>query len=183
MRRLSNLSIGFAICVQLFGCDSAPSEAEADRLALRADVDALKSEIGTIKGERALEKIWDGIEKIAFLTPGSDGYSAIAFDLGVLTVQLVDVKPYASGSKITLKFGNVLSASVNGLKAKIDWGKVNENGTALNETTKSKEVTFTETLRHGSWTAVSVVLDGIPPNELGFVRVSGLQHTGIQLTR
>ncbi len=123
-------------------------------------------------------KDWD---KIAYLTPGAEGYSTVSFDLGVLTVQLADVKPYANGSKVVLKFGNTLSSSINGLKASIEWGKVDDRGSPDNSNAKSKEMTFNQTLQAGAWNKIPVVLEGIPPTELGFVRVLDVTHTGIRL--
>jgi Protein of unknown function (DUF3251) len=82
---------------------------------------------------------------------------------------------------VTLRFGNVLSSAINGLTATIDWGKVNEKGFADDSSAKSKEMTFNQTLQEGAWTSIPIVLEGIPPAELGFVRVSKIHHTGIRL--
>ena len=125
----------------------------------------------------------ESLETIAFLTPGSGKYSIIKFDLGVLTVSIVNVVPYANGTKLTLRFGNTLASTINGLKCKIEYGKVDDKGVVLNETAKSKEVTFKEPLHPGRWTNVTVVLDGMPPAELGFVSVREVSHTGITLKR
>lgn len=171
----------FAPSLLLVGCDQATTTLEKKLETANAQITSLQKELTEQKQKREFDELIQGFDKIAYLTPGSNGYSSIKFDLGVLTVQLADVKPYANGSKVTLKFGNTLAASINGLKATIDWGKVTEKGAAINESAKSKEVTFTETLRAASWTPASVVLDGLPPNELGFVRVHDVTHTGIQL--
>jgi hypothetical protein len=48
---------------------------------------------------------------------------------------------------------------------------------------KSREVTFERSLRGGAWTDIQVVLEAVPPNQLGFVRLSDLSHKGITLTR
>ena len=140
-----------------------------------------KNEVKSLKNNFEIDKLLRDISEIAYLTPGSDGYSTIKYDLGVLTVQLADVQPYANGAKITLNFGNTLSASVNGLKMTMDWGKVDKEGKVINESSKSKEVVLSELLRSGAWMKFSVVLDGIPPSELGFVRVHNVTHTGIRL--
>jgi hypothetical protein len=123
---------------------------------------------------------WD---RIAYLTPGADGYSVIRSDLGLLTVALKNIAPYANGSRVTLRFGNTTSATINGVKATLEWGSVDEKGHAINATAKSKNVTFNEPLRTGSWTSVAVVLEGVPATNLGFVRVKDLDHTGIRLSR
>ena len=172
----------FAASLLVAGCDLTTNTALEKKLeAANAQIASLQKDLTEQKQKIEFDEFIKSLENIAYLTPGSAGYSSVRFDLGVLTVQLADVKPYANGSKVTLKFGNTLSASINGLKATIDWGRVNEKGTPINESAKSKEVTFTETLRAASWTSTSVVLDALPPNELGFVRVHDVTHTGIQL--
>ncbi|MBU3055800.1 MAG: DUF3251 domain-containing protein [Pseudomonas indica] len=44
-------------------------------------------------------------------------------------------------------------------------------------------MSFAETFRSGAWTNVSVVLEGTPPAELGFVRIRNVSHTGIALIK
>src|SRR6267143_1556607 len=88
---------------------------------------------------------------------------------------------YANGSRVTLKFGNLMSATINGAKAKLEWGSVDEKGRPKTGTERSREVTFNESLRAGAWTNVSIVLDAVPPTALGFVRVKEMSHTGISV--
>ncbi|MDT1012848.1 DUF3251 domain-containing protein [Plesiomonas shigelloides] len=141
------------------------------------------NEMKVIQQKLELNNLFRQIESIAFLTPGDEGYSTIRFDLGSLTISLSDVKPYASGSKIDLRFGNPLATSINGVQMKVSWGKVDKDGNVISDTEKEKDVSFAKTFRSGAWTNVSVVLDGIPPSELGFVRIKEVSHTGISLSK
>ncbi|MGH9877431.1 MAG: DUF3251 domain-containing protein [Nitrososphaerales archaeon] len=178
----------------LAGCDKAASyfatqkELDLTKQALSStqeDLNLAKSEVEQLKNRlvsQELKQRFNDWKNIAYLTPGDEGYSTIHFDLGVLTVKISDVKAYANGSTVNLQFGNTLSASIDGLKANIDWGKVSNDGTPINEDAKTKEITFAQKLKSGSWTIVPVVLDGIPSTELGFVRVRDVTHTGIQLS-
>jgi hypothetical protein len=174
-------TLGIIFLVLMTGCYR---EAEEKRLtALEQQTETLKGELESLKSKKAFEDLLRDLDKVAYLTPGDDGYSAIKFDLGILTVRLIDIKPYANGSKITLEVGNTLSAGINGLKVTIEWGKVDEKGSPINEEAKSKEVTLKQSLRAGSWTRSTFVLDGVPPTELGFVRLRGMTHEGILLSR
>jgi hypothetical protein len=171
-------------CFLLSACDQIPNSDAA--LKRRLDdtenkLAALQSTVAQFKGNKEWDDLVKDLDKMAYLTPGAEGYSTVRFDLGVLTIQLDDVKPYANGSKVTLRFGNVLSSAIDGLIATIEWGRVNEKGIADNSSAKSKEMTFNQTLQGGAWTETPVVLEGIPPAELGFVRVSKIRHTGIRL--
>lgn len=120
-------------------------------------------------------------ERIAFLKPGDSGYSLLRLDLGNITVKIADVMPYATGSKVSLQFGNLTSAKIDGLRAKLEWGTVDEKGVAQNDKAKSREVEFTESLAPGAWTQSELVLEGVPPTELGFVRLREVDHSGIGL--
>lgn len=184
--------INVLICVSLglFGCsDNKKIDGIEARIAATEEkISALQSQVNTLHAKNKemestikLNELIKDIDRYAYLTPGEAGYSTIRFDLGVLTVNLTDIKAYANGSKITLKLGNTLSSSIDGLKGTFEWGKVDEGGSPLSEQTKTKEITLSETLVAGSWTEVSVVLDGIPPTEFGFLRLKNFSHTGIRL--
>jgi hypothetical protein len=147
-------------CFFLIGCNSAD---------IREELDEVKAELARLKTDQA------------YLRPGDAGYATIKYDLGTLTVELSDIKPYANGSKVRLRFGNLLASNVNGLKTTLEWGHVDENGYAIKESIKSKEFSFLETLSAGSWTTISVILDGVPPSDLGFVTIKKVSHTGISL--
>lgn len=129
-----------------------------------------------------IDNILSQLDKYAFLKIGGDGYSVIKFDLGVLTVKIKDVQPYANSSKVTLDIGNPLGATITGLKTTIQWGSVNEKGDILEEL-GSKEVTFDKNIVAGSWNTVQVTLDGTEPKKLGFIRVKKVTHTGIILRK
>lgn len=168
-------------CTATFLLASCSSDLSRDVAELRGRTDALEAEVTAIKTDREIEKLFRDFDKIAFLTPGSDGYAVIKTDLGILTVTLKDIQPYANGSRVILTWGNPMSATINGLKAKIEWGKVNEEGSPQNDSAKSRDFTFSESLTSGSWTNVPVVLEAVPPAELGFIRIRDATHTGIRL--
>lgn len=185
------VTLAFLFSVSVVGCNQAQTSQQAptggaDLNSIRNELEALKIEVEDLKEKQSqddFDQLFEGFKEIAYLQPGDTGYSVIRYDLGTLTVELSDVKPYANGSKVILKFGNPLASTVRGLKAKVEWGPTNENGSPDNESARSKDFTFTESLRSGAWTNVSVVLEDVPPTELGFVRVMNVAHTGISLNK
>jgi outer membrane murein-binding lipoprotein Lpp len=181
----STLLLGLPICLTILGCEKGTSIANPN-----TEVKELSAKVGRLENDvQALRERMDDAEiirennRIAYLTPGASGYDSVQFSLGTLTISLVDVKPYANGSKVTLTFGNPLAATIEGLKAKIEWGSVGVDGMPDNKTLKSRDVTFKEKIRPGSWTKADVVLEGLPPTTLGFVRVRDVGHQGILLNR
>lgn len=154
------------------------ADLESKLQALTTTVESLQRKLDDLQ----LEVDMEGWTKVAYMQPGDGGYSAVNYDLGTLIVKIEDVKPYANGTKLALRLGNLSSARVNGLKATVEWGPVDERGTPRNEKQKKKQITVSQPLPPGGWAiANDVVLEGTPPGELGFVRLRGLGHEGISL--
>lgn len=170
--------IAAGLFLALTGCDQSSKVT-----ALEVKVAALETELTNLKQKIELQEMVSGWDKVAYLTPGAEGYSLIKSDLGNLTVSIVNVRPYANGSKITLQFGNLTSATIDGLKTKLEWGPVDKEGMPKNTEAKSRDVVFNEPLISGSWTNSDVVLEGIPPTDLGFVRLRDVGHRGVKLRR
>ena len=166
------------------GCirDSKTEEIEKDLAVAVRELASLRDRVRELETQRSIDQLFEDIDKTAYLTPGSRGYDTIRHDLGVLTISLRNVVEYANGAKVTLQLGNPLASKINGLEANIEYGRIDEEGTPINDTAKSKSVTFVESLEPGSWTYVSVVLDGVPSSELGFLRLKDITHRGIEFS-
>ncbi len=180
----------YAILLTSCGQDSRVPPLETQVTKLESQVNNLDSKVTTLEAEVkqlneqiSMSKVFKDIEGIAFMTPGTDGYSIIKSDLGSLTVSLTNIQPYANGSKVTLQFGNLTAATIDGLKTTLEWGSLDKDGLPNNQEAKSREVIFNESLPSGSWTNSQVVLEGIPPIELGFVRLRDVGHRGVKLRR
>ncbi len=151
---------------------------------LQARIDALETKVTTLESSVADLQFSNTLRqynKMAYLTPGSDGYNTIETTLGVLTVSLENIKPYANGSKITLNFGNVTSATLSDVKATLEWGAVDDKGLPVAEGVHARDVAFKKPFTQGAWTKAEVVLEGVPPVELGYVRVKNVTQGGIVL--
>jgi hypothetical protein len=170
------------------GCSDEHQVAQVTALQKKADdldaeIKTLKASMAEMERKQAMEELTQDTASVAYLTLGAQGYSIIQSDLGYLTVQLANLEAYANGTRVTLRFGNVTSATINGAKATLEWGRVDDSGAPKNDEEHSREVIFAESLRAGAWTQVRVVLDGVAPQEFGFVRVRDLSHSGIVLFR
>lgn len=184
MKLLVTVMTAIASIIFLSGCsqDSA-SVTDANLSSANSQIQALEAKVSALEEKISMLDLLNTIEVVAFLTPGDGGYAIAKSDIGYLTVSLEDIQPYANGSKVMLKFGNTTSAIINGLNVKLEWGSVGEDGAPLNEKAKSRVVKFNETMRAGAWTPANVVLEGVPPAELGFVRVREIGHSGIRLSK
>lgn len=171
--RLDRLAMTLVAGVMIGGCGKDGG--------LSTQVTELEAELKALKETVAMNEVLRDWEKIAYLTPGDGGYSLVKSDVGILALSIENIIPYASGSKVTLRFGNLTAATINGLKARIDWGAVDEKKLPINNNTRSRDISLNESLVSGSWTSSTVVLDGVPPGDLGFVRIRDVGHSGIRL--
>lgn len=171
----------FLLAITLIACNKKDAENESQKTPTSTS-DSSKKSLDDRVGDLEFDKLIRSIERIAFLKIGGDGYSPIAFDLGVLTIKIKDVQPYANASKVQLEIGNPLGATITGLKMTVQWGSTNEKG-FVQEEIGSKEVTVDKNIIAGSWNSVNITLDSTDPKKLGFIRVKDVSHTGIILTK
>ena len=155
------------------GLAAATAEAnEAKRVAdsLGRSVDLLQM--------RSNMQAWD---EVAYLTVGSQGYGVVKTNHMIpITVSIKDVTAFANGSRVVLTLGNMSAASLTGVSATVEYGRV-EGDAPDNTTARRTSLNFPEVVRGGAWTDVRVVLEGLPPKELGFIRVRDVKLSGIRL--
>lgn len=166
----------------LIGCTGEEKISSLDSRVKRLEdtIESLKLENQSLRSKIEGQELLQNFREIAYLTPNSVEYSIIDTVIGKLTVSLLNIQPYANGSKVTLRIGNLTTAHILGLKANIDWGTVDHQGNPNNSEARSREVSLGEMHSSGSWMNTDVVLDGIPPASLGFVRLHDVSHRGIR---
>lgn len=163
----------------------------------RAHVEALERRVAALEAEKEADTTAADVFKVgarvlalefaernratAYLRPNGTGYQVLPVEVGFITIAIKDVTPFANGSKVTLRVGNPLSSSIEGFKAKTSWGRVDEKGLPQTEGSQSKEVTFSESLEGGRWTEVTAVLEGLPPEQFGYLEFTEATHRGIRL--
>ncbi|MBY0469304.1 MAG: DUF3251 domain-containing protein [Burkholderiaceae bacterium] len=173
------LALTLSVVAALAACGAGQQDPRVP--VLEGKVAELEKKIADLEFQASLQSDMKKWENVAYLTPGSSGYNVVRMDLGVLTVSISNIQPYANGSRVSLVFGNLTSAAIDGMKAKIEWGSVDDKGLPNNTEAKSREITPTELLQPGSWNKVDVILEGVPPSSLGFVRVRDVGHRAIRL--
>jgi hypothetical protein len=178
--------IGSALAYGCSGSSNKEIQSKLDEetgrlLSLQAEVDALKTLQGDLRERLDGMQLMQSIDRIAYLTPGADGFQTIKTGIGYVTASLEDVKPYANGSKVTVRFGNPTNAELSSIKFKVEWGGVEKDGTPNQPTVRAREVSIIKDFKPGSWTSSELTLEGIAPTELGFVRIREFSAGSIQL--
>ena len=179
---LSILTTGCDQITQLENQSNRINNLTKENQHLDEEITDLRTEIKNNKNTiRILEAIKANANDSAFLTPGDNGYSIISYDLGDLTVAIKNIKSYANGSKVWITFGNVSSATILGLKATIQWGKIDKKGFPQFTNEDKRNIELNKPIPGATWVTQSFVLGGVPPNEFGFINISNVHHKGIRL--
>ena len=154
----------------------------------RPRVEALEREVAHLKqtleeqqkefraDREAVDLVLDAGETVT-LKPAEQRYEPIWHDFGVFAIELTEVTPTEEGSRVKLRVGNLTSATVNGVEAKIEWGQDPEESPAPYSDRRS----LGRVLPQGAWSEITLNLDGVPPPQLGYVRVSHLTIRSVSL--
>lgn len=118
---------------------------------------------------------------VLYLSPAREEFGTLKTEVGVLAVSIQNVQPYANGSKVEINFGNPTLAEISQSSAKLEWGRSDDRGLPDVETSRSRDIEFAKTMLPGSWNPTEVILEGVPPAELGFVGISHFQSKQIKL--
>jgi hypothetical protein len=167
---------GFAM-LALAGCQSGREEE-----SLRGQVTELASKLDSLIVALEMQRENDSIaidESILVLTPGdSDAY--IRTKVGYLTARVDSFRDFGSGSRTTFWFGNLGSASLRGMRARLEWKVRTERGDTQFQAPVLYE--FLEELKPGKLTPVRVLIDDIPSARLIEIRISRIRFQEIVFT-
>lgn len=181
-----------AVCILLMalvGCEGSKVESTNSELVNKvselesrlsineAQLHELKNQVSDVSVNELIRKF----EKIVFLKVGTKEFLPITTEVGVITVNLSNIEPYANGSKVSIVFGNPLSATINNAKFTVDYGSLDKDGLVIDATEKSKEISLIEPLSAGSWNKTELLLEALPVSELGYIRIHSLTVSNIGL--
>lgn len=105
------------------------------------------------------------------------GASYVAVHAGVapLLIAFVDAGPAESGARATLSLGNITAASFEGVTLTLKYNRrfpeSPEDALAWGEATRVVKSDVPVNIKPGSWARVQVILPGIQPAELGYLRI------------
>lgn len=156
--------------LSLAGChsgrDDLESAARIGELSIKLDSLIIALEIQRENDSITLD------ESILVLAPsGSNAY--IRTKVGYLTARVDSFRDFGSGSRTTFWFGNLGSATLRGMRARLEWRVRTERGDTLFQPPVLYE--FLEDLKPGKLTPVRVLVDEIPASRLLEVRLSRIR--------
>lgn len=184
--QLRHLSAAFAALILLNGCgdDAAVRTVKAELRALRQDNLQLRDEFVKVRAQLQaqlhVQSPTNPDAFTAYMQRGDEGYAKLRFDMGTLLVNIGEVRARGQGSSVVLNFANPTTARILGLKFKLGWGRVDDDGYPEESPAKVREITFKDPLTAGAWTAVTIVLDDVPPADVRFVRLQDVVHRAVE---
>ena len=108
------------------------------------------------------------------LLPAGRGSSDLPVSTGALLVRVDSLVAHSGGTRVHLTMGNPTSATLLDLAATARWGPVGDAPTAA-----SREITIKAHLQPAAWTPAAFDLPGVPPREIGVLRLAHAQFLRI----
>jgi hypothetical protein len=109
---------------------------------------------------------------VAQLTPTDKGYSFLPTNAGPITVEVIEVAPYANGTRVKLRLGNLTNASISKMTAHLRWGASKDGETFSGQPREELRHSFNEILPPGSFHTEVLDLAGVPSSQLGLIEFS-----------
>lgn len=133
-------------------------------------------------------KSYEGAGVCFNLKEHNEGYQALKYNLGYLTISVRDVQPHLNGYKVTLLVGNPTNVSFAHLKFKFCWGRkfssLDSPGAFENwrKSMKEKEFSFTNDLWPGVQSPIEFYITPATLDELERVEIA-VEVTHIRFLR
>jgi hypothetical protein len=98
---------------------------------------------------------------------------------GSSLVSVREVSPYLDGYRVVLNIGNLSFATYTGFKLRVNWNRsydwdkwTEASYEAWDKALREKEVSFTDSLKPGTWNKVELLLPSTKADELGYFKLS-----------
>ena len=163
----------------LLGCGNNHAASQQSE----GDVSRLEERLNKLESDALAASLESDSHDAAYLRPTDPGYALIDSDFGRLAFSIENVESYANGSKIVLQIGNPTMATYSGMKAKVEWGRADKDGSPSDDHKRFMNFAPVDPLPAGSWHNYSLTLADVPPNELGWVRISNFNNGNVSMRR
>lgn len=170
----SNKSIlGIVFAAALAGCGNSPNAGLVDEVSL------LKAEVARLRGQVDDLPVIPG--RTIDLTPTEKEFQFLSTPAGMLAFSVADIAAMGDGSEVSLKIGNLTSATINTLQFHASWGSLDANGDLNIANFRQGDKTIGVPLQPGTWNSVKVTFAGIPPSQMGRISIETPAVTNVTL--
>ena len=169
--------ITVSIIILMSGCNYSSNKEAKD---LTPNIEELEKKLNELETEIAVVKMQsERYDSAAFDPAQGKGFQRIDTSTGTFLISLQDVTPHLDGVKVKINIGNIQSAEYTGFTVIAEYSKRypkyipqkyednKKNREDYNNSKRTKEEKFTQSLKGGAWNTVQIVLPDIKPVDFG----------------
>lgn len=172
-RYLRSLLVGSVFALSACAQQSEVRELHQDVSALNNQMSKLNKETVKITQQNALNvKSSNGV----YLLPGSNTPARLNSQLGMLRMSIKDVAAGTNGSRVTLRIQGESSDPLPAFSGTVEWGQIQGTTQSYQEVNVQNQL-FGAPASTLAPSDVDVVLqlNGVTPDQLGFIRIHDIQ--------
>ncbi|MFY9993791.1 MAG: DUF3251 domain-containing protein [Leclercia sp.] len=162
----------------LFSLSACAQQSEVRQMnqsvsSLNATMSKLNQETVKITQQNALNvKSTSGV----YLLPGSNTPARLNSQIGTLRMSLVNVAPNADGTRATLRIQGESNDPLPAFSATVEWGQIQGTTDSFQEVNvQTQLINAPASVLAPSDVDIPLQLNGITPDQLGFVRIHDIQ--------
>lgn len=110
-----------------------------------------------------------------YLLPAAKNYALVDSAIGRLSVSLSHVSQEASGTYAQLHIRLIDGGTLPNFRAHLDWGELDASGKPLTNGAQTQSFAVSQTLVPKWEAAIALRLTGLPPEQLGFIRLYDIE--------
>lgn len=171
----------FCLTLVLMTCGCSKSKEQEGKVNSNTEQKITIEQLDKRLRELELTDIYKDFDKIAFITLSEKKFQTINSSIGAIAFLVEDVKPYANGASIKILIGNPINATLSDVKFKIDFGQLDEKNIPIADNERTKDVILINSLKKGSWNKEEIILGGIQPENLGYIRIHDFSFGAMSL--
>jgi outer membrane murein-binding lipoprotein Lpp len=177
-RYLRSLLLGSVFALSACAQQSEVRQLHQDVSTLNKEMTKLNKETVKITQQNALNaKSSNGV----YLLPGSNTPARLNSQIGMLRMTLKDITPNANGTRATLRIQGESNDPLPAFSGTVEWGEI--QGTTQNYqevNVQNQLISAPASTLAPSDVDVALQLNGITPEQLGFVRIHDIQPASPQ---
>lgn len=162
----------------LFSLSACAQQSEVRQMnqsisSLNTTMNKLNQETVKITQQNALNaKSTSGV----YLLPGSNTPARLNSQIGTLRMSLVNVAPNADGTRATLRIQGESNDPLPAFSATVEWGQIQGTTDSFQElNVQTQLINAPASILAPSDVDIPLQLNGLTPNQLGFIRIHDIQ--------
>lgn len=170
---IKTLVLGSLLTLSACAQQSGVSQMNQSVNTLTKEMDQLNQQTVKITQQNALNaKSTSGV----YLLPGARTPARLNSQIGMLRMSLLNIAPNAGGTRLTLRISGESSTPLPAFSGTVEWGQIQGTTENYREVdVRNQLINAPASVLAPSDVDIPLQLDGITPDQLGFVRIHDIQ--------